>query len=382
LILTNIIKAVNALEIQTGVLIEEKNGIGKITLNRPQALNSLNAEMVKAVYNQLLEWKKDPDIALLLIEGEGEKGLCAGGDMRKFYDLKESGVKEYAEQFFGTEYPMDYEIHHYPKPVLVYMNGIVMGGGVGLSFGASYRIVTEKTKWAMPEMNIGFFPDVGASYFLNKMPGSIGRYLALTAAVIKAEDVLYAGGADFYLESEKWSPLKQAIEETNWTLHTAAEDLEKLLEEHCHSSIETSSLALNQEKINEHFQFESVEEIVASLKRSAENGDEWAEKTVNTILSKSPISLKVTLRQIQAGKNKSLHECLEMEMNLAMNFMTCDDFYEGVRSVLVDKDRNPKWNPAALEEVNEQTVEVFFNYKWENRQNLLANLAENNTFSR
>ncbi|MBT2739052.1 enoyl-CoA hydratase/isomerase family protein [Bacillus sp. ISL-7] len=346
---------------QESVITEARNGVGWIRLNRPRALNSLNVEMVTAVYKQLKEWKQDSRIALICIYGEGEKGLCAGGDMRTLYDLKENGVEAYAEQFFSTEYPMDYEIHHYPKPVVVYMNGIVMGGGVGLSIGASHRIVTETTKWAMPEMNIGFFPDVGASYFLNQMPGYIGRYLALTANILKASDVLYVGAADYYLESKGWPKLMQAIQEKRWSLDSAQQEMDQLLKQYSPPSPVPSSLLTSmKDRIDQHFQFETIEDIISSLKIAADKGDEWADKTVNTILPKSPTSLKVTLRQLQKGKGKQLCECFDMEKNVAMNFMKCPDFYEGVRAVLVDKDRKPYWNPNSLIDILEEDVERYF----------------------
>lgn len=363
---------------QESVVTEARNGVGWIKLNRPHALNSLNGEMVAAIYKQLKDWKQDSQIALICIYGEGEKGLCAGGDMRKLYDLKGNSVKAYAEQFFSTEYAMDYEIHHYPKPVVVYMNGIVMGGGVGLSIGASHRIVTETTKWAMPEMNIGFFPDVGASYFLNQMPGYIGRYLALTANIVNAPDVLYTGVADYYLESRNWQKLRQAMVEKRWSLDSSEKEINQLLKQFSISPSASSPLLSNeQEKIDRHFQFETIEEIVWSLNTAAKKGDEWADKTVNTLLSKSPTSLKVTLRQIQEGKDKQLYECFEMEMNVAINFLKCHDFYEGVRSVLVDKDRTPKWNPAVLEDVSEERIASFFHYSWNNEQNPMTTLTGN-----
>jgi enoyl-CoA hydratase/carnithine racemase len=342
--------------------MESRNGVGWIKLNRPNALNSLNTEMVAAMHQQLQEWKEEEQVALICVYGEGEKGLCAGGDMRAFYEVKEKGAQAYARQFFSTEYPLDYDIHHYPKPVVVYMNGIVMGGGVGLSIGASHRLVTETTKWAMPEMNIGFFPDVGASFFLNQMPGYIGSYLALTASVIKAEDALYAGAADYYIQSKDWNVLKQALEEKTWSPDSAKQELEELLKPFCISSAPSSMLFLQHERIHQHFQHQTIEEIVLSLKEASEQGDKWAEETRTTLLSKSPTSLKVTLRQLQEGRRKSLQECFDMEMNLAMNFMKCHDFYEGVRSVLVDKDRSPKWSPASLEEVTDEQVAAFFHF--------------------
>ena len=348
---------------QTSVIIDKQNGVGWIKLNRPHTLNSLNVEMIETISKQLKEWKNDKGIALLCMYGEGSKGFCAGGDMRKLYDLKENGVEMYAERFFSTEYPLDYDIHHYPKPILVYMNGIVMGGGVGLSIGASHRIVTETTKWAMPEMNIGFFPDVGASYFLNQMPGYVGRYLALTANILKAGDVFYIGAGDYFLENGKWDNVMKAINETKWHLDSAHQKLNSILEQFCITSKPSSSIKLRQEKIDEHFHFNTIEEIISSLQKAAIKGDEWAQETANIILSKSPISLKVTLFQLQEGKLKSLKECLEMEMNLAMNFMKSHDFYEGIRSVLVDKVHNPKWNPKSFNAITDDQITSFFQDK-------------------
>lgn len=348
------------MDARESVVAELQNGIGWIKLNRPRALNSLNVDMVDTMNEQLKKWKLDDTVSLVCIYGEGEKGLCAGGDMRTLYDLKDKGIEAYANQFFSIEYELDYEIHHYPKPVVVFMDGIVMGGGVGLSIGASHRIVTESSKWAMPEMNIGFFPDVGASYFLNQMPGFVGKYLALTANILQASDVLYIEAADYFIESKDWPKLKEEMMGKRWMTDSVEMELEQLLESFQRSVTLSSSISSVQDKIDHHFRFETVEEIISSLQESANQGDEWAGSTMRTLLSKSPTSLKVTLRQIQKGKGQSLRSCFDMERNLALNFMKCHDFYEGVRSVLVDKDRNPKWSPSKLDEVTERQVALFF----------------------
>ncbi|OLO29001.1 hypothetical protein BTR23_16635 [Alkalihalophilus pseudofirmus] len=354
----------------SSVLFEVENNVGWIRLNRPNVINSLNAEMVDLLSRQFLEWKDDPTVSLVCVSGEGTKGLCAGGDMRALYDLRDSNVLSLAREFFSKEYSMDIMIHGYPKPVLVNMNGIVMGGGVGISVGASHRIVTEKTKWAMPEMNIGFYPDVGASYFLNQMPGYTGRYLALTSGIIKAADVLYAGAADIYLNSEDWESLTSDIASTDWSTTLVEEKLTTILHKYNQPiDVEHSSLANNQEKINQHFSHNTMEEIVASLETEVKNGDEWAKETLDILLSKSPTSLKVTLRQLQQGENQSIVDCFKMEFILGMNFMSLPDFYEGVRAVLVDKDRSPKWNPSRFEDVTEEDVLKFF--KWENDNDIL-----------
>ncbi|MEH7014113.1 3-hydroxyisobutyryl-CoA hydrolase, partial [Neobacillus niacini] len=287
---------------QPSVLIEVTNNVGWISLNRPKVLNSLNVEMVDLIHKQLQKWRDDQRISFVCITGEGTKGLCAGGDMRVFYDLKESNVNEAAFDFFSIEYQMDICIHHYPKPVLVYMDGIVMGGGVGISIGASHRIVTENTKWAMPEMNIGFYPDVGASYFLNKMPGAIGRYLALTSKIVNAFDIIYAGAADFYLDSSNWTELKSEILIKKWSTTSVDSELSKLIKKYStHVQVDSSQLAILQEKINKHFVYDSIEEILYSLENadSENDGVHWTNETKRTLLSKSPISLKVTLHQLQ-----------------------------------------------------------------------------------
>ncbi|AMN67497.1 enoyl-CoA hydratase/isomerase family protein [Psychrobacter sp. P11G5] len=342
------------------VTSEVKNGIGWLKINRPEVLNAINTEVVELLTNALEKWEKDSNVVFVCLYGEGQKGFCAGGDMRKFYDLEAEDIIPYAEKFFSTEYCLDALIHNYSKPILAYMNGIVMGGGVGLSVGASHRIVTEKTKWAMPEMNIGFFPDVGASFFLNQLPGYIGRYLALTAKVIKAIDTIYIGTADYYIESNEWETLQTRLLTKDWSSASVHKDLDELLTATGTTSSDVSELKVNQELINHHFQYNTVEKIVESLRSESINGNEWATQELNNILSKSPTSLKVTLQQLIHGKDKSLNECLEMEKDMAIHFMDTADFYEGIRAVLVDKDGSPKWAPSELEDLTESDIEHYF----------------------
>ncbi|WP_246096912.1 enoyl-CoA hydratase/isomerase family protein [Psychrobacillus soli] len=342
------------------VVTEVKNGIGWIKLNRPQVLNSINLEVVELITKALEKWRNDDDVIFICLYGEGEKGFCAGGDMRKFYDLKNNDVVSYAENFFTSEYQLDALIHQYTKPIVAYMSGIVMGGGVGLAIGATHRIVTEKTKWAMPEMNIGFFPDVGASHFLNQLPGYTGRYLALTAKVVQASDTIYMGAADYYMESGNWETFQMEMQEKHWSSESIQQELNEFIQSHCSNSPSISQLSIEQEDIDCHFQYETVEEIVKSLQSEASVGNEWAALTVHTLLSKSPTSLKVTLQQLINGKGRSLNECLEMEKNMAIHFMKTADFYEGIRAVLVDKDRSPKWQPDSLEAVSTSDVEAYF----------------------
>ena len=365
---------------QLEVLYHVNKGVGWIKLNRPHALNALSFEMIETLYEVLQQWKTDDRVAIVYIEGEGEKAFCAGGDVRSLYDLRDSNVEEFALKFFSTEYRMNMTMHCYPKPILAYMNGIVMGGGVGVSMGATHRIITERTKWAMPEMNIGLYPDVGGSYFLTKMPGYIGRYLALTSATIGPADVLYAGAADYYINSTEWGDIRGAIEEMTWTQDSAKLQLNVLLtvsqqvisgKNSQSGGLNKSSLASIEEKITKHFAFERMEEIISKLEESVEKEDAWAKETLDILLEKSPTSLKVTLEQLIRGERKNLFDCFMMELDMSMNFMKRHDFYEGVRAVLVDKDRVPKWKPNALTEVEDEDVVAFFNYPWEDGKNPL-----------
>ena len=342
------------------VTSEVRNGIGWLKINRPKVLNAINAEVVELLTNALEDWQDDANVLFVCLSGAGEKGFCAGGDMRKFYDLGTEEVIPYAEQFFSTEYRLDALIHNYSKPIIAYMNGIVMGGGVGLSVGASHRIVTEKTKWAMPEMNIGFFPDVGASFFLNQMPGYTGHYLALTAKVIKVNDAIYSGVADYAIESREWETIEEKLLSQTWSQASINKDLDAFFDSNANRPAQVSELKVNQDDINRHFQYDTVEKIVASLQSEAANGDEWSTLTLRTLLAKSPTSLKVTLQQLINGADKSLNECLAMEKNMAIHFMNTPDFYEGVRAVLVDKDGLPKWHPDKLEALTHSDIEHYF----------------------
>ena len=318
------------------------NGVATITLNRPKALNSLSFEMVKELKTKLEEWQADDSICLVILNGAGEKGFCAGGDIKALYqsNASEAAYQE-AKQFFKVEYEVDKLIYSFPKPIIACLDGIVMGGGVGLSYGASHRIVTERTKWAMPEMNIAFFPDVGAAYFLNKAPSYLGRYLALTASVITAPDILYIKAADIYMTHEALGEFIRTVNETNWHERSIENTLQDLIENYASSPNEESKLQNQEERINEHFAFETIEGIILSLE---EKDDAFAEETSKILLSKSPFSLKITLKQLIDGQNKTIVECLATDLTLATNFMKHHDFFEGVRTVLIDKGQTPQYS--------------------------------------
>ncbi|MFT0800939.1 enoyl-CoA hydratase/isomerase family protein [Bacillus swezeyi] len=335
-----------------------QNGTAAIVLNRPKALNSLTYEMVRQIDEKLKEWKTADDISVVIIKGAGSKGLCAGGDIKTLYEARSStAALQDAERFFEKEYEVDMAVYQFPKPIIACLDGIVMGGGVGLTYGASHRIVTERTKWSMPEMNIGFFPDVGAAYFLNKAPGHLGRYLGLTAAVIHAADVLYMNGADIYMESDDLARLIQKVEHTNWNHVKVEEKLDQMIEECRTEPSQESKLAPYQKAIDHHFRFDTLEEILQSLESE---GSDFSVNVKKGLLSKSPFSLKITLKQLAGGKQKTIEECFATDLMLAKNFLQHQDFFEGVRSVLIDRDQSPNYEYQHVSDVTDEVVNRFF----------------------
>ncbi|WP_078382447.1 enoyl-CoA hydratase/isomerase family protein [Sutcliffiella halmapala] len=336
----------------------EENGVASITLNRPKAINSLSYDMLKPIGEKLKEWEEDAEVLLIVLKGSGTKGLCAGGDVKTLYAARSNEeAMQKAEHFFELEYEVDQSIYRFPKPIIACLDGIVMGGGVGLSYGASHRIVTDKTKWSMPEMNIGLFPDVGAAYFLNKAPGHVGRYLALTASVIGAQDVLYINAADRYMSSEKLQAFLHDVEKVDWQEGNVHTTLNQLINEYAESPTSNGKLAFLQKEIDEHFSFETVEAIIDSLEKDP---SDFTTKTKEVLLSHSPVSLKVTLKQMVEGAEKSIGDCFATDLVLAKNFMRHPDFFEGVRSVLIDKDKQPQYVYRYLSDVTEEMVDNFF----------------------
>ncbi len=338
-----------------------ENGVATITLNRSKAMNSLSLEMLEVIGQKLEDWEADNQVRLIVMKGSGEKGFCAGGDIKTLYEAQSNQMAlEKAERFFEVEYKVDQCIYQYAKPIIACLDGVVMGGGVGLTYGASYRIVTDRTKWAMPEMNIGFFPDVGAAYFLNKAPGYTGRYLALTASVIQASDVMYINGADTYMKNDHLEAFLLHVEKTNWHNNDVDTILKQLVSQFCELPPNASKLAAYQEDIHYHFSFETIEDIVKSLE---DKSCDWATKTKETLLSKSPFSLKITLKQLIEGENKTREECFATDLVLATNFMNHHDFFEGVRATLIDKDHNPHYQYQHLSDVSKATVQRFWKHR-------------------
>ena len=329
------------------ILFERRGAAGLTTLNRPQALNALTHAMVVAMKAQLDEWAGDPEVACVVVVGAGERAFCAGGDIRAIAESARAGTS-YALDFWRDEYILNAAIKHYPKPTVALISGIAMGGGLGVSVHGDYRVVDETTLMAMPETGIGFFPDVGGSWFLPRCPGEIGMYLALTGARLKAADALYAGIATHSVRAETMPSLMDAL-----TQGEAA----KLLSKIAVRPAEETPLAARRAAIDNIFRLPSVEEILERL--DAENS-EWAEATAAAIRTKSPTSLKIAFREMRDGKTLSFDDCMRMEFRIASRILSEHDFFEGVRAVLVEKDNAPRWRPVALGDVTDACVGAYF----------------------
>lgn len=331
------------------VLTRIEGRVGRITLNRPQALHALTTAMCRAMTQALLAWRNDPAVKLVLLDHSGERGFCAGGDIRM---LAESGAGDgqAAREFFFVEYRLNHLLFEYPKPVVAVMDGVTMGGGVGLSMPARYRIATERTTFAMPETGIGLFPDVGGGWFLPRMPAHIGTWLALTGARIKAADCELAGVATDYVESTRIADLKAAVVADPDAIEGILVDYE--------ADAGRPPLAAHQDEIDRLFAADSLETIIAALKAE---GTEWAGEQLKVMQTKSPQTMKVALRQLRLGRNlRSFAENMTMEYRIGARVVQRHDFIEGVRAVIVDKDNSPRWNPPTPEGVSETLIDGIF----------------------
>ncbi|WP_420043084.1 enoyl-CoA hydratase/isomerase family protein [Agrobacterium tumefaciens] len=336
-----------AREVEAEVIVETGGAAGIIRLNRPKAINSLTLPMVRDLFQALQRFENDPAISCVVLRGEGERGFCAGGDVRIIHDLGKAGDPQVLD-FWREEFPLNYRIARFGKPYVALMDGIVMGGGVGISAHGSHRIVTERTKLAMPETGIGYFPDVGGSWLLPRAPGECGAWLGLTGNAITAADAIYAGFADYCVPSGRLDALVQALSQ--------AADIKGV--EAAIASRATDAgegvLVVNRDIIDATFRFDTVEEIFAAL---SARDDAFSRETLDVLRKRSPTSLKLTLNLLRLGRESaSLIECLEREFAAGTEILRQHDFYEGVRAALVDKDRNPRWRPAQLEEVREEDL--------------------------
>lgn len=353
------------------VLCEVRGNAGLVTLNRPKALNALNLQMVRDLTAALTAWRDDPAVKLVAIRGTNKKGqpgspeslfggFCAGGDIRFFHQAALAGDNA-LEDFFTEEYSLNHLIQTYPKPYIAFMDGIVMGGGMGISQGAAVRIVTGHTKMAMPETNIGLFPDVGGGYFLSRCPGSAGEYLALTGEVIGAEEAIAFNLADLKIDAAElpavWGklgaqPLASVEEAARWVASELPANAAR-------GQADTA-------RIDSFFSLQRVKHIVDALEKS---GDEWAAKTAAVLRKRSPLMLHVTLEQIRRGRSMELADDLRMERDMVHQCFhlrpgAASETVEGIRALAIDKDYAPKWNPARIEDVKPGMADAFFASPW------------------
>ncbi|PGH05153.1 hypothetical protein AJ80_08389 [Polytolypa hystricis UAMH7299] len=351
------------------VLFNTLYGVRSIELNRPKKLNSLNGSMVRKIVPRLKEWEKSELASMVIVSGAGTKAFCAGGDVATLAQQNAEGVEgqKKSKQFFSSEYQLDHLIATYNKPYIAILDGITMGGGVGLSVHAPFRIATERTLFAMPETTIGFFPDVGGSFFLPRLDGEIGTYLALTSDRLSGVQALYSGIATHYLHSSTLANLTGRLSELVFKDYLGLPERLDLI----NRTIAEFSTGLPHDQpihlagslrqsIDRCFSHSTVEEIILALESETEN-KEWAEKTLKTLSSRSPIALKVTLRQLRVGKKWSITETFQREEQIAARFMEHPDFVEGVTARLVNKPpTQPAWSPATLADVRDEDVDAFF----------------------
>ncbi|RSZ57034.1 enoyl-CoA hydratase/isomerase family protein [Massilia atriviolacea] len=340
------------------------NRTGVITLDRPKALNSLSLAMVRDLTGVLSAWREDAGIDAVVIGSSSDKALCAGGDIRFFHDgghATPTGGSALLEDFFTEEYALNHLIHFYPKPYIALMDGVVMGGGMGIAQGGPdcrIRIVTEKTRMAMPEVNIGLFPDVGGSYFLSRAPGQLGQYLGLTGLTIGAADALYAGLADLFVPQAQMGALKALIDATPGAQLRAAI---AAFAAPFAADAGASSLQAQRAGIDRHFAADSVAAIMASLE--GDDG-EFAQKALAAMRQRSPLMMCVTRELLERGAALDVADCLRMERTVVRHNFEHGEVLEGVRALVIDKDNAPRWNPPSLDQVDAQMVARFFAPVW------------------
>jgi enoyl-CoA hydratase len=331
---------------QSDILFERRGAAGIVRLNRPQALNAVTHEMVRALARQLAAWASDAAVTRVIITAAGERAFSAGGDIRALYELGRAGRQAEMLTFWRDEYPLNAYIKRFPKPYVALIDGLVMGGGVGISIHGSHRVAGDRFSFAMPEVGIGFFPDVGATWFLPRMPGELGTWCALTGDRLKSADAVAAGIATHHVRSERFADLADAL--------CGNVSVDAVLGAFAEPAGQGTAY---RGPIDRLFAGDRVEDILAKLE--AETG-EWAVKTAAAIRTKSPLSLKIALAQVRRGRDWSFGDCMRAEFRIVSRIVYGHDFYEGVRAVIVDKDNVPRWRPAGLADAADADVERHF----------------------
>ncbi|GGB97017.1 enoyl-CoA hydratase [Marinobacterium zhoushanense] len=339
----------------------------EVVLNAERALNALTLEMIELLSPALDAWAADERVCAVVLSGAGEKAFCAGGDVVSLYHRIKAGDREAPQRYFEAEYRLDYQLHQFPKPLICWADGIVMGGGMGLMNGCGVRVVTERSALSMPEVTIGLFPDVGGSWFLNRLPGRTGLFLALTGNPINPADALYLGLADRFIEHSRYGEMLAALKAANWSGLSANSVVSEIVR-----GLETvSEPMLNPHSpIRDHYDLiqaitdhDNVPEIVGAL-LATESNDNWIERAQTAVRQGSPLSIWIIERQLRICRQLSLRECFAAELNLAVQCGLHAEFPEGVRALLVDKDRKPEWSYRSVVEVDQACVDQFFEPLW------------------
>ncbi|MDR3477331.1 MAG: enoyl-CoA hydratase/isomerase family protein [Gammaproteobacteria bacterium] len=346
------------MEKKSEILFTEVEGIdgnlGLITLNRPEVMNALNQAMFVALGKHLKKWAADSHIKAVVIQAAEGRAFCAGGDIRSAYERKLENDPTLPD-FFGEEYRLNKCIYHFPKPYIALMDGITMGGGVGISIHGSHRVATERFVFAMPETRIGFYPDIGASYFLSRLPHKIGLYLGLTGARLAYNDCLELGIVNHVVARDSFPKIIELLAQTSLDKHADA-TVSELINQFTRAT-EKSNFMFHQTEIQTCFSKKTVETIIDALEHYP---SAWCEEVTNMLILASPTSLKVTLRQLQEGEKLTFDDCMKLEYRLTNRFLKSHDFFEGVRAAIIDKDNKPQWQPAALGDVKAEDIDLYF----------------------
>lgn len=340
--------------IEPDLIARREGSAGIVRLNRPKAINAVTLDMFRGIHKALDEFEADPAISLVLLEGAGERGLCAGGDIRSLWESANAGG-DLGRVMWREEYLLNARIARFPKPYVAFMDGIVMGGGVGLSAHGAHRVVTDRTRLSMPEAGLGFFPDVGGTWLLSRAPGETGTYFGLTGQNMNGADAIYAGFADVIVLSRKLASLREALVDLGPRADSARV---RATIAGFATGESASSVAAIRPRIDAWFAHGRMDDIMATLRR---DGSELARSILRTLNEKSPRGLVVTLKLLRLARaSATLEECLAREYRAALAVFASDDFREGVRAAIIDKDRNPKWSPSAIDEVTPEMIAPYF----------------------
>ncbi|WP_050905431.1 enoyl-CoA hydratase/isomerase family protein [Vibrio campbellii] len=356
--------------------------IGIATLDNTASLNALTYDMLAELNDQLIEWQDDPDLVCVILNGAGEKAFCAGGDVRTMYHVMHEKSKEetaeFCSNYFSLEYECDYLIHTYQKPIIGWGEGIVMGGGMGLFMGTSHRVVTPKSRLAMPEINIGLYPDVGGTWFLSQIDPEVGLFLGLTGAMVNSSDAVTVGLAEWLLLEEQYPALLEELKQVAWGSADAkslVSALLQLMEDQVIDSKPTTQICPYLDQIKEACKGSDLNQIAQRI-QAIEGGTQWLEIAQKSFASGSPITAHICFRQVKEYHRLSLADCFRLELTLSVRSALLGEFEEGVRSRLVDKDGNPKWMFNSVSEVDESVIDTLFTSLWSEEEHPLAQLGK------